>query len=72
ATATSFRVLTAELRSTNRRLRTIEHHRIPALEDALRVLNLRLEELEREERVVSRWAMKRDRARYGDAQTFNV
>jgi V/A-type H+-transporting ATPase subunit D len=46
----------AELQATQRRLRGIERHRVPALQDALRTLELQLEELEREERVVTRWA----------------
>ena len=45
-----------ELQATRRRLRGIERHRVPALEGALRTLDLQLEELEREERVVARWA----------------
>jgi len=56
AAEASFRVLTAELHATERRLRALEHHRIPALERALNALELRLEELERDERVVTRWA----------------
>jgi len=55
----SYRLLDAELRATERRRRAIEHHRLPALEGALRRLELRLDELEREERVVSRWAQRR-------------
>lgn len=55
----SWRVLDAELRSTERHVRAIERHRIPALESALRRLELLLEELEREERVVTRWAEQR-------------
>jgi V/A-type H+-transporting ATPase subunit D len=46
----------AELQATQRRLRGIERHRIRPLQDALRTLDLQLEELEREERVVARWA----------------
>ena len=48
-----------ELQATQRRVRGIERHRIPALQDALRVLDLQLEELEREERVVTRWARRK-------------
>jgi V/A-type H+-transporting ATPase subunit D len=48
-----------ELQATQRRLRGIERHRVPALQDALRTLELQLEELEREERVVTRWARSR-------------
>jgi V/A-type H+-transporting ATPase subunit D len=50
-----------ELQATQRRLRGIERHRVPALQDALRTLDLQLEELEREERVVTRWARTRMR-----------
>jgi vacuolar-type H+-ATPase subunit D/Vma8 len=46
----------AELQATQRRLRGIERHRVRPLQDALRTLDLQLEELEREERVVARWA----------------
>ncbi|HUY40397.1 MAG TPA: V-type ATP synthase subunit D [Candidatus Dormibacteraeota bacterium] len=53
----------AELRATQRRLRGIERHRVPTLEEALRRLQLRLDELEREERVVTRWAQRRQPAR---------
>lgn len=56
---TSLRLLDAELRATERRLRAIERRRVPMLEDALRRLVLRLDELEREERVVTRWAHRR-------------
>jgi V/A-type H+-transporting ATPase subunit D len=55
----SFSIVQTELRATERRLRAIERHRVPALEDALRRLELRLDELEREERVVTRWAKGR-------------
>jgi vacuolar-type H+-ATPase subunit D/Vma8 len=55
----SYRVLEAELRATDRRRRGIEHHRLPALEEALRRLELRLDELEHEEGVVRRWAKGR-------------
>lgn len=52
------RRIAAELAATQRRLRGIERHRIPALDDALQTLALRLDELEREERVVTRWAQR--------------
>lgn len=58
ATERSYRLLDAELRATERRRLAIEHHRLPALEDALRRLELRLDELEREEGVVVRWAKR--------------
>lgn len=48
--------LETELSATQRRRRSIERHRLPALQDALERLELRLDELEREERVVNRWA----------------
>jgi V/A-type H+/Na+-transporting ATPase subunit D len=53
------RLLAAELAATERRHRTLERHRLPALEEALTRLELRLEELEREERVATRWAQRR-------------
>ena len=56
---TSFAVLDAELHATERRLRAIERRRVPLLEDGLRRLELHLDELEREERVVTRWAQHR-------------
>lgn len=55
----SSEVIEAELRATEQRLRAIEHRRLPALEDTLRILELHLDELEREERVVGRWAHER-------------
>jgi vacuolar-type H+-ATPase subunit D/Vma8 len=55
----SFRIIQAELAATERRHRAIERYRIPDLENELRVLLLRLDELEREERVVTRWADRR-------------
>lgn len=54
----SWSVLSQELRETERRRRAIERRRLPALEESLRRLELRLDELEREERVVTRWAMR--------------
>jgi V/A-type H+-transporting ATPase subunit D len=56
---TARRRIEAELQATQRRLRGIERHRIPRLEEALRELQFRLDELEREERVVTRWARER-------------
>ena len=55
----SFQVLEAELRATERRHRAIERRRLPALVDTLDRLELRLDELEREERVIGRWAKQR-------------
>ncbi len=55
----SFAVLDEELRATERRHRAIERRRVPSLEEALRRLELRLDEIEREERVVTRWAQRR-------------
>lgn len=52
----SLRVLTAELRSTERRRRAIEHRRLPFLRHALADLEVRLDEFERDERVATRWA----------------
>jgi V/A-type H+/Na+-transporting ATPase subunit D len=70
----SHRLLEAELRKTQRRRRAVEHHRIPSLEESLLRLELHLDELEREERVVSRWVRSRyasvvDRADEGRAAT---
>lgn len=55
----SYRLLERELAETARRRRGVEQRRIPSLEAALRLLELRLEELEREERVIGRWARTR-------------
>jgi len=55
----SLAVIEEELHATERRHRAIERRRVPQLEDALRRLELRLDELEREERVVTRWAQRR-------------
>lgn len=52
----------AELHATQRRLRAIERHRAPALETSLQRLELALDEREREDRVISRWAMRRREA----------
>jgi V/A-type H+-transporting ATPase subunit D len=60
---TSWLLLDAELRTTRRRQRAIERHRLPVLRDALQQLELRLDELEREERVVARWARERRQGR---------
>lgn len=48
--------LEEEVAATQRRRRSIERHRLPALQEALSRLELRLDELERDERVVTRWA----------------
>ncbi len=48
-----------ELASTQRRLRAIEHHRLPALQVQLHDLVLRLDEIEREEGLIARWAKRR-------------
>jgi V/A-type H+-transporting ATPase subunit D len=50
------RAVETELASTRRRLRAIERHRLPWLEGELRALILALDEIEREERLVTRWA----------------
>jgi V/A-type H+/Na+-transporting ATPase subunit D len=55
----SHRLLHAELRATARRRRGVERRRIPSLASSLHLLELRLEELEREERVVGRWVRQR-------------
>ncbi len=55
----SHHLLNRELRATARRRRAVEHHRIPSLESALYRLELRLDEVEREERVVGRWVRRR-------------
>ncbi len=57
----ALREIEFELASTQRRLRAIEHHRLPALQSQLHELILRLDELEREERLIVRWAMRRAR-----------
>ena len=55
----ALREMETELASTQRRLRAIEHHRLPVLQTQLHDLVLRLDELEREERLIARWAMRR-------------
>jgi V/A-type H+-transporting ATPase subunit D len=55
----ALRAVETELVSTRRRLRAIERHRLPMLEGELRALTLRLDEIEREERLVTRWAAQR-------------
>jgi len=64
-TSTALREVEAGLAMVQRRLRALEHHRIPSLEEALHVLLLRLEERELEERVVTRWAQRTQAARGG-------
>lgn len=56
---TAVTALDAELASTRRRLRAIERHRLPELRGQLRRLAYHLDEIEREERLVSRWAAHR-------------
>lgn len=53
------RSIEKELTATTRRVRAIERHRIPDLEQNLRSLQLRLDELDREDRVTARWAFER-------------
>ena len=55
----ALREVEIELASTHRRLRAIEHHRLPAFQAQLQDLVLRLDEREREERLIARWAMRR-------------
>lgn len=64
-TTASYEMLDAELAAAQRRHRAIERRRVPLLEDTLRRLELRLDELEREERVVTRWAQQRQQGRLG-------
>jgi V/A-type H+-transporting ATPase subunit D len=52
-----------ELHATQRRLRGIERRHMPALESALQALELQLDELEREDRVITRWAQRRQAVR---------
>lgn len=52
-------LIEAELARTEHQLRAIERRRLPELEETLRLLEIRLDELEREERVVARWAQHR-------------
>jgi len=58
AAADACRRVEVELAATQRRLRGIERHRIPRLRQELNELGLRLEELERQERVITRWAQE--------------
>lgn len=48
-----------ELRLTQRRLRAVKQHRLPALTTALDRLEATLDESERQDRVVERWAQRR-------------
>lgn len=48
-----------ELRATRRRLRMIEHEWMPALESAMRALDVALEERERDDIARARWARDR-------------
>lgn len=68
AAESALRLVRSELAETERRLRAIEHHRIPTLERNLHDLDIRLDEIEREERVITRWAtQRRDTRRALDA-----
>jgi len=67
--AEATRRVAAELASTRRRLRSIEHRRIPELERRLRELELRLDAAELEEHVVSRWARQSQARDTGPART---
>jgi V/A-type H+-transporting ATPase subunit D len=49
-------MLAAELAHTRTRQRAIDHRWIPQLENALRILEMQLDELDREENVRVRWA----------------
>lgn len=51
-------LLEDERQATQHRLRAIEHRRLPALVDELHDLEIRLDELEREEMLMSRWASR--------------
>lgn len=55
----ALRAIEIELASTRRRRRAIERHRLPWLEGELHALLLRLDEVEREERLITRWAAQR-------------
>jgi len=55
----SHNLLDRELRATARRRHAVEHHRILSPESALYRLELHLDEVEREERVVGRWVRRR-------------
>jgi V/A-type H+/Na+-transporting ATPase subunit D len=59
AATSALRALEVELATTRRRLRAIQRHRLPWLEGELRALELRLDEVEREERLSTRWAAQR-------------
>lgn len=63
AAEAAYRIVHTELKETERHQRAIEHLRIPALESELAELMLRLDELERQERVVGHWAAARIRRR---------
>ena len=65
AAEAAFGVVDKQLAATKRRHRAIEGHRIPALEAELHFVVLRLDELEREQQVVNRWA--RDATKRGQS-----
>jgi V/A-type H+/Na+-transporting ATPase subunit D len=68
----SVRVVAAELRATERRRRAIEHRRLPSLRESLERLELRLDELERDERVATRWAAQRRESRTAARRPLGV
>jgi len=55
----AYRRVNEELAATRRRARAIEKYRLPALEAALCSVEQRLDELDRDERVVARWSRSR-------------
>jgi V/A-type H+-transporting ATPase subunit D len=57
--SSALRRVVAELTGTTTRQRALEHHLLPRLRRELAALELRLDEMEREDRVVSRWAKLR-------------
>jgi len=63
--ATALRRIEDELQANQRRLRGVERHRIPSLERSLGTLQFRLDELEREERVSTRWGRQRHQSDVG-------
>lgn len=68
ASAAALIQVRAELESTGRRLRAIRDRLVPRLEEALRTLELQLDEIEREEILRARWARDEHRDGRGAAR----
>jgi vacuolar-type H+-ATPase subunit D/Vma8 len=63
ATGRATREVDRELRATRRRLRTLRHHWMPAIAEALHAVDIELEERERSDIAHARWARTKSSSR---------